>query len=208
MAGTKWNLEVENVQSCNCDYGCPCNFNGYPTHGNCEALVGYRVRKGKFGTTKLDGVAFALGAWWPKAIHEGNGIGRYYIDSSATAEQRTAVEEIFSGNHGGGFFEVFPKTWTKRLPTKVAKIEFHYDDHDSWFRVGGFGEVRSTHVKNPVTGDEFEGSITLPGGIAWRKAEVTSIKKWWMDDGNLKASHENVSGFVATIKFNETGVVG
>jgi hypothetical protein len=52
----QWRIETEYVQSCNCDYGCPCNFNALPSYGNCEALVGYRIIKGNFGDTKLDGV--------------------------------------------------------------------------------------------------------------------------------------------------------
>lgn len=68
-------MEAEYIQSCNCDWGCPCNFDALPTHGNCEALVAYRVKRGKFGDTKLDGVVFAEGLWWPKAIHEGDGMG-------------------------------------------------------------------------------------------------------------------------------------
>ena len=62
---TKWNMETEYIQSCNCDYGCPCNFNGYPDKGNCEAFVGYKIRNGKFGDTKLDGVKFSAAFWWP-----------------------------------------------------------------------------------------------------------------------------------------------
>lgn len=209
MAGaTKWNFEAEFIQSCNCDYGCPCNFNGYPTHGNCEALNAYRIRKGKFDTTRLDGAKFALGLWWPKAIHEGNGVCALYIDSAATPEQRRAIEEICSGKHGGGAFEIFPKTFARTHPTKVAKIEFVFDGHDSHFKVDGVGEVHSTHIKNPVTGEEFEGSIDLPHGIAWKHADVTAIKKWWMRDGDLQASHENASGFVAVVKFSEKGCVG
>jgi len=205
---TKWSFEAEFIQSCNCDYGCPCNFNGYPTHGYCEALNAYRIRKGSFGSTKLDGVTFAMGAWWPKAIHEGNGVGALYIDPSATPAQRKAVEAIFSGKHGGGSFEVFPKTFARTHPTRSAKISFKYDGHDSWFTVDGVGEVRSTHIKNPVTGEEFEGSIDLPNGIAWKKAQVTAIEKWWMKDGDLQANHTNASGFVSVVKFSEKGCVG
>lgn len=208
MADTKWNFEAEFIQSCNCDYGCPCNFNGYPTHGFCEALNAFRIREGRFGKTRLDGVKFAMGAWWPKAIHEGNGIGALYVDPSATAEQRKAIEEIMSGKYGGGAFEIFPRTFSKVHPTKTAKIEFVYDGHDSWFRVDGIGEVRSAHIKNPVTGEEFEGSIDLPNGIAWKHAQVTAIKKWSIKDGDLKASHENASGFVTIVRFNNTGCVG
>ncbi len=204
---TKWTMEAENLQSCNCDYGCPCNFNGYPSHGFCEALVGYRIRKGTFGKTKLDGVKFALGAKWPKAIHEGHGTGRYYIDPSATKEQRAAMEEIFSGKNGGGVFTVFPNTWTKHLPTKVAKIDWKYDGHDSWFRVDGVGEVRSAHIKNPVTGEEFEGSVSLPHGLAWKQAEVTAIKSLDVHDGDLTFHHENGAGFFTVFKMTEKGLV-
>ncbi len=205
---TKWNFEAEFIQSCNCDYGCPCNFNGYPTHGNCHALNAYRIREGKFGNTRLDGVRFAQGLGWPKAIHEGNGTGALYIDPAATSEQRKAVEAIVSGGHGGGVFEVFPKTLTKTHPTKLAKIEFVYDGHDSHFRVDGVGEVYSSHVKNPVTGDEFEGSIDLPNGLAWKHAQVTAIKNWWLKDGELDYSYKNASGFVTIVRFSEKGCVG
>jgi len=113
---------MEYVQSCNCDYGCPCSFNGRPSQGQCEAFNGYRVTKGSFGNIKLDGLKFAQGLWWPKAIHEGNGAGRLYIDPSATSEQRKALEAIWSGQHGGAVWEIFPRTWSKVHPPKRAKI--------------------------------------------------------------------------------------
>jgi hypothetical protein len=52
---------------------CPCNFNGFPTYGNCRALLLFHIRSGSYGNTKLDGVDFILAQSWPKAIHEGNG---------------------------------------------------------------------------------------------------------------------------------------
>jgi hypothetical protein len=33
---TKWKLKGTVLIACNCDYGCPCNFNALPTHGHCE----------------------------------------------------------------------------------------------------------------------------------------------------------------------------
>ncbi|MGA7790694.1 MAG: DUF1326 domain-containing protein, partial [Xanthobacteraceae bacterium] len=29
--------------NCNCAYGCPCQFNALPTHGNCEAVAGMQI---------------------------------------------------------------------------------------------------------------------------------------------------------------------
>ncbi|MGI0024025.1 MAG: DUF1326 domain-containing protein, partial [Nitrososphaera sp.] len=31
----KWYLKADYVETCNCDFGCPCNFNGFPTYGYC-----------------------------------------------------------------------------------------------------------------------------------------------------------------------------
>jgi hypothetical protein len=204
----KWNFEAEYIQSCNCDFGCPCNFNGYPTYGNCEALIAYRIRNGKFGTTKLDGAKFAAAVWWPQAIHEGNGTLRMYVDPTVTKEQVAALGEIGSGKAGGGFFEILPKTISKVHPPKVAKIDFHFDGYNSWFTVDGVGEVHSEHIKNPVTHEPFEGTITLTKGLAFREAIVSNIKKWWMKDEDLLAYHTDRNGHVAVVKFNETGVVG
>ena len=204
---TKWNFEVEYIQSCNCDYGCPCNFNGYPDKGNCEAFVGYKVRTGKFGDTKLDGVTFALGYWWPKAIHEGNGTARLYVDTGASPAQVKALEEIASGRHGGGVWEIFPRTWSKVLPTKRAKIEWKYGEYVASFKVDGVGEVQSDYITNPVTGDKFVGEVVLPKGINWKRSVVSRIKKLALHDADLQFDHTNTAGFTTVIKFNEKGPV-
>ncbi|HLB67938.1 MAG TPA: DUF1326 domain-containing protein [Thermoplasmata archaeon] len=204
---TKWEFEAEYIQSCNCDYGCPCNFNGLPTSGNCEALNAYHIRRGRFGSTRLDGVTFAEGLCWPKAIHEGNGVGALYIDPGATADQRKAIEEIWSGKQGGGVFEVFPKTWTRVHMPKVVKVDFHYDGYDSWFSVDGIGEVHSGHIKNPVSGLPFSGEVVLPGGINFKRALITSIRRWSLHDGDLQMDHENCAGFATITRYNEKGPI-
>ncbi len=208
MAQTEWEFEAEYIQSCNCDYGCPCNFNGYPTYGNCEALVGYRIRRGHFTGTKLDGVTFVLAAWWPKAIHEGNGIARFYVDQAASADQVRAIEAIGSGKHGGGVFEIFARTYREVYPIRQAKIDFTFDGHHSSFKVDGVGEVHSEPIRNPITAAEFRGEVRLPDGIMWKRADATNISKWWMVDQALVARHENRSGFVTVVKMDPTGCVG
>ena len=202
----KWRLEGEYIQSCNCDYGCPCNFDAYPTRGHCEALAGYRITKGSFDGTTLDGVKFAWGLWWPKAIHEGNGAGRVYIDPGATAAQRRAIEELTSGKHGGGTFEIFPRMLSKVYPMKAAKIAWTFKGYDSKFTVAGVGEVASSHIRNPVTNDAFEAQVVLPGGIGFKKAEVTSVD-WWLKDPDAKwdMRHEKTAGFVTKVTFTPKG---
>src|SRR5437870_12864772 len=91
---TKWNFEAEYIQSCNCAWGRPCNFDALPTTGNCEALISCHIREGTFGSTKLDGLTFARGLWWPRAIHMGRRTGRVYVDSKATPDPREAIEKF------------------------------------------------------------------------------------------------------------------
>ncbi|HEV8594736.1 MAG TPA: DUF1326 domain-containing protein [Thermoplasmata archaeon] len=200
-----WSLETEYIQSCNCAYGCPCNFNALPTTGNCEALLGYRVRSGTFDGTKLDGVRVGWGLWWPKAIHEGHGMGRLYIDNANPA-QRKAIEQIWGGKVGGGVFQVFNSMLSKTLPPKTAKIDWTWNRHDSAFSVEGIGSVESAPIKNPVTGASWAGHVAIDTGINFKKAYVTSIKKLSLhDEGQLNFEHENVAGFVTVTKFTEKG---
>ena len=44
-----WHLKADYVETCNCDYGCPCNFDSFPTYGFCRSLVLYHIQDGNFG---------------------------------------------------------------------------------------------------------------------------------------------------------------
>ena len=52
MAHVDWEIKAREFGNCNCDYGCPCQFNALPTHGNCEAVVGFDIEEGHFGDLK------------------------------------------------------------------------------------------------------------------------------------------------------------
>ena len=115
------------VGSCNCDWGCPCQFDALPTHGNCMAMIAYQVDQGNFGDTRLDGVRFAELVSWPGPIHEGGGTRQTIIDESASPEQRRAIEEMVLGKHGGDYFEIFASVMSKELDTVYAPIEIDAD---------------------------------------------------------------------------------
>ena len=46
-----WTLNVYYVETCNCNYGCPCNFNGF-----YRTLVLFHFRSGKYDSTNLQGI--------------------------------------------------------------------------------------------------------------------------------------------------------
>ena len=78
--GVDWRISGVELVTCNCDYGCPCQFNALPTRGNCRAAAAYRIDKGHFGDVPLDGVVFVGLYAWPKAIHEGHGEAMLIVD--------------------------------------------------------------------------------------------------------------------------------
>lgn len=69
---TKWSIRAYYLDACNCDWGCPCQFNAKPTHGNCDGLSGIHIVNGNYGNDiKLDGLNMAYVGSWPGPLHEG-----------------------------------------------------------------------------------------------------------------------------------------
>jgi hypothetical protein len=91
MADTKWTIKGREFVNCNCSYGCPCQFNGLPTHGHCQAVGGFEIEQGHHGSTKLDGLKFVGIFRWPGAIHEGKGEAAVVIDERGGASAHSRV---------------------------------------------------------------------------------------------------------------------
>ncbi len=68
---TPRHVKGEELASCNCSWGCPCQFNAAPTQGHCRGVVMYRVEEGHIGETNLDVVAFGWLFSLPGAPQEG-----------------------------------------------------------------------------------------------------------------------------------------
>ena len=103
---TDWYMEGPWFKNCNCDPGCPCDFNQNPTPGHCEGLVAMRIDSGQFGDVDLSGLCWAGVVRWPGALHEGNGELQPILDERATEEQLGALGEALSGQHGDTLMEI------------------------------------------------------------------------------------------------------
>jgi hypothetical protein len=190
---TPWRIVAEEAGTCNCAWGCPCQFNALPTHGRCEALVAVRICEGHYGATTLDGLTFAAAYWWPGAVHEGKGIVQMAIDERATADQRTALMNITSGREGCTFFEIFAAVVTQTLDPIYAPIELSSDRQKriAHLKIPGFGEFRVEPIKNPVTGEEHRALITLPNGFEFKEAEMANCLENYVKLGDKVISNRN-----------------
>jgi len=177
MTDTKWTIRAREFANCNCSYGCPCQFNGLPTHGNCRAVVGIQIDTGHHGATKLDGLKAAGIFRWPGAVHEGRGEAAVIIDERASEAQRSALLRILSGQDtepGATIFNVFASTLEKVHDPIFGRIdiEIDIDRRRAKLNVPGVVEMRGEPILNPVTGTEHRARIDIVGGFEYRLAEV------------------------------------
>lgn len=198
----KWSLKTDYVEACNCDYGCPCNFNGFPTYGFCRALVLYSIKSGNYGDVTLDGVDVVTALSWPKAIHEGGGTVQLYISKHATEAQRNAIINIFSGNaKGSGPFALFAPTFKYILEPQYVDIKKNIDGKKSSFSVPGVMDVQVEPFKNPVTGEEQETIIQLPKGFIWKMGQAAKSKLMKISTPHLNFDDTGQNVIVSTVEY-------
>lgn len=176
---TPWEIDASELANCNCDFGCPCQFNSLPTHGSCEAAAGFIINKGFYGDLRLDGLKAAFTAKWPGAIHQGNGTMQRVIDPAASPAQRAALQSIFSGGDTEDMatvFWVFNKMSPNQLETLVKPIDAVIDieARTGHVHVPGVFRLDAEPIRNPVSGAKARSRINLPHGFEFRQAEVAS----------------------------------
>jgi hypothetical protein len=174
-----WYVEGVEFGSCNCDYGCPCQFERHPTHGNCRGFDVLRIDRGHFGDVPLDGLHTAVLYAWPGAIFEGNGTMQAIIDERADARQRQALATIL---HGGETEEAKTHWWvfhamssTVHEPLfKPIAFEVDIDRRRARVAIPGVLEGSGRPIISPATGEEHRVRIDIPNGIEFELAEIGS----------------------------------
>lgn len=169
-----WNLAGRVVIACNCDWGCPCNFNARPSSGKCEGGWIWAIEKGTIDGVSVDSLGVALYADWPGAIHEGGGRAVAYLDDRADERQRTALARLLRGEVGGPW-GIFSKTF-ELAPPEPAKFEFDLADYDTRVRIGDTVEVELRTIRNPVTNNEVHPEMVLPEGLVLKAGKLAASR--------------------------------
>ena len=179
MGYADWRIRGPAISTCNCDWGCPCQFNGHPTHGNCRAAYAMRIDEGHFGDVPLDGLLWCNLLAWPGPIYEGNGEALLIVDQHADKAQVDALFTILSGKEtepGATIFSVFRDTLATIHKPLFKPIAFEVDiaARNGRFAVEGVVETEIEPLKNPVTGVPLRARVLLPEGFEYREAEFAS----------------------------------
>ena len=200
-ATNDWELEGTVLIACNCDYGCPCNFNARPTHGNCEGGWTWHVDRGRYGDVPLSGIAFCVFVQWPGAIHEGNGEALILVDERADQAQREAVGTLVGGDVGGPW-GILGWTWPTVHGPLAVPFELELAGLDSRLRVGEHVELELEPIRNPVTGAEVHPAAVLPEGLIVKRADFGSSKLYRVRNG---ISFDHTGRYVAIGPFSYAG---
>ena len=153
MAEPLWKIKGQWLKNCNCDFGCPCDFNAKPTRGDCEGMLAMKIEDGYFKDISLSGLHWAAMYRWPGALHEGNGTMLPIIDEKADENQRNALLTILSGQEQEKttMYFIMTQIVTTVLEPQFLPIEFEFDmkARTARVKVDGLIETVSEPIKNP-----------------------------------------------------------
>jgi hypothetical protein len=196
-----WNLKGQVVIACNCDYGCPCNFNARPTNGKCEGGWTWHVEEGGYDGVDLAGLNFSVYVNWPGAIHEGDGEAVVLIDERADDDQRAAIETLVSGSVGGPW-GILGWTWPTIHGPHAVPYELRLDGLATKLRAGDVVEVEVDKIRNPVTGDEVTPGVVLPQGLIFKQGDLGTSSTFRVHDG---ISYDHSGQYAAVGPFDYSG---
>ncbi len=208
-----WYIEGIAFGNCNCAYGCPCQFEADPTHGNCRGFETLRIDKGHFADIDLSGLKIAMLYAWPGLISEGKGELQAIIDEQANDAQRHALETVL---HGKETAEAATHWWVFHAmsdtvhPTLYKPIEFEINMEHVTARVEIPGVLSSTGepIRPDHTSDAVHrAQIVIPNGIEYEVAEMGSASTKTNTDSAIKLDLVNSYGQFNELRHSGTGIV-
>lgn len=176
-----WSVAGDVVIACNCDWGCPCNFNALPSPGYCEGGWIWIVDRGHVDAVALDGLGLALFAKWPGAIHHGGGRAVCYVDERADDAQRAALTTLLGGELGGPW-GLFSKTYALEEP-ETARFDVRLAGHQTRVSIGDAVALELETIRNPVTQAQVHPEVVLPEGLVTKHGYMASSKVFRVGSG-------------------------
>ncbi|MBO0691007.1 MAG: DUF1326 domain-containing protein [Candidatus Dormibacteraeota bacterium] len=154
-----WHLRGDWFDVCKCDIPCPCEFAQAPTGNECQGILVWHVREGRYGDVSLDGLNVVGVAEFEGNIWAGEAapVMGLIIDEKADGQQREALQTIFGGQ-AGGFPAEFAKLIAEVRGVEFAPITFDISEGPASWRAEVPGKLEaSAHA--------LTGPMTPPGAL-------------------------------------------
>jgi hypothetical protein len=195
-----WKIKAKYYEACNCALGCPCNMDGFPTHGFCEGSVCFQILEGERDGLDLGGVKVAAAVQWPGAIHEGNGKMAVFVD--AEEDQRESVVAILTAADPGLPWEILATTISEIHGPFFETIEIEDAGTDSHLSVPGKFEVKLETFTDPVTGDRHEAHMVLPTGFIFQDGHICTTSVNEIDVEGVTYDHKGNNAYYSEVEWS------
>lgn len=195
-----WKLKARYYEACNCDLGCPCNMNGFPSHGKCEGSICFSITSGDRDGVDLTGAKVASSVKWPGAIHEGNGKMVVFIDASP--EQQQALIPILMAEDPGLPWEILATTVSEIHGPFFEPIELTDNGTDSRIKVGDKLEIQMTSFTDPVSGERHEAHMVLPGGFIFQDGQICTTSVNMVNVEGVSFDHPGNNAYYSEVEWS------
>jgi hypothetical protein len=154
----QWHARGDWFDVCKCNIPCPCEFAQPPTFGDCEGILAWHIRRGRYGEVVLDGLNVLAVGYFQGNVWAGAKVTMaIFIDANADDKQREALQMIFGGQAGGWPGE-FAKNVADVRGIEFVPIEFSVADNLTTWRAAIPGRVEAM-------AQALTGPTTLPGQL-------------------------------------------
>ena len=175
-----WNLNGTYIETCSCDFVCPCNFSF--THGadydRCRVVMVFNITDGNVEGIDVGGLVVAVLADTPKVMTDGNWRVGVLVDDTASDEQADKMLGVFGGQLGGPMAALGPLIG-ENLGVQRAPIQVQENGLQHSVRIGGAVdfEIEDVVPFGVETGEPVRiVGMFHPAGSEFRVAEAKRTK--------------------------------
>jgi hypothetical protein len=173
----QWHVAGDWFDVCKCTVPCPCTFAQAPSEGDCEGVLAWHIREGRYGDLPLDGLnVVALGAFegnvWAGEAKVTVGM---FLDERADERQSEALQMIFGGQAGGWPGE-FASFIGEVRGIESVPIEFEIADDLAFWRaeIPGKVDARAEALTGPTTPPGHRVQLHNPPGAEVGPGQVAT----------------------------------
>jgi len=198
-----WQIRGTYFESCNRDATCPCRridgvAGGRSTHGECLGALSWLIEAGAADETDLSGLPVALATRYSDDEEGSPWTWVLYLDARGSVEQRTALEDIFTGRLGGDAMDHFPWAWKDSELVAVRPVEIEVD-HTRRRQLLRIRDLVSVRIRDRYDGAETV-TCVIPGHH--RGGEELIANELIVEDDPLSFSYRGVCGYGSTFDYS------
>lgn len=195
-----WRARGLLFENCACTLVCPghIHFSQLCTHERCKGYWALRFDEGAFGETLLAGAKAVVVYDTPQRMIDGGWTQALIIDSSASPEQRDALEAILTGRAGGPW-KTLARFVERQLPTAFLPIDLQDEGATKRLSIANrlsafITQIRGRDKSRPVVFDNSFNQIHAP-------RQVLALGDTTYDDGTIVIANRGSHGLFSTFEW-------